>query len=356
MSLYPFPSYSVVPARVEAPARLHLGFLDPSASLGRRFASLGLVIDGMSTLLDVSAAERNEVVVATGVGGDMAATRERLARHLAVLQRETEADQPLRVSLLRAPPAHAGFGSGTQLALALGRAFAACHQLELDTRRIASLLGRGERSGVGIAGFEQGGLLLDGGPGAAGAAAPLLAHVAFPRDWRILLVLDQRIDGLHGSAERAAIGSLPPFPGALAAELCHQVLMRVLPAALEGDFDPFAEGVSCIQRLIGDYFAPAQGGSMYTSAAVERVLEWLRPRFRAGIGQSSWGPTGFAILPSAEAAGLALAAVRAAGVADPALHLLVVGGHNQGARLSSEPFPRLVGRSNSGLTPPAVLF
>lgn len=315
---------------VEAPARLHLGFLDPSASLGRRFASLGLVIDGLSTQLSVAPAV-HDVVDVPEAGGD--AMRERLARHLDVLKRETGARAAVRVTVHRAPPAHAGFGAGTQLALAVGRAFAACHGLELETRRVAALLGRGERSGVGIAGFDRGGLLLDGGPGPGGAPAPLLAHAAFPPQWRVLLVLDDRLDGLHGSQERAAMGSLAPFPRALAAELCHQVVMRVLPAAMEGVFEPFAEGVSTVQRLIGDYFAPAQGGSMYTSAAVERLLEWIRPRYCAGIGQSSWGPTGFALLPSGGRATEVAAAARAAGVVDPALRLAVVSGRNRGAHL-----------------------
>jgi len=335
-------SYSLIPARIEAPARLHLGFLDPGATLGRKFASLGLVIEGMHTRLSVAAASRNDVVAAGGAGGD--AVRERLTRYLALLQRETGAAQPLRVTVYEAPPAHAGFGSGTQLALALGRAFARIHRLDLRTRRIAALLGRGERSGVGIAGFDRGGLLLDGGPGAAGVPAPLLARATFPGEWRVLLVLDERIDGLHGAAERCAMDNLPPFPAALAAELCHQVLMRVLPAALEGGFEPFAAGVSAIQRLIGEYFAPAQGGSMYTSAAVARLLEWVRPRYRAGIGQSSWGPTGFAILPSAARAAEAIAAARAAGVVDPALRLVVVAGRNHGARVANDVFPPLGGR------------
>ena len=331
-------------ARVDAPARLHLGFLDPSAALGRRFASLGLVIDGMGTQLSVAPASHDAIEVPEA-GGD--AMRERLARHLDALRRETGVRRPVCVTLHRAPPAHAGFGSGTQLALAVGRAFAACHGCDLPTRRIAALLGRGERSGVGIAGFDRGGLLLDGGPGADGAAAPLLAHAAFPQRWRVLLVLDDRLDGLHGTQERVAMGSLAPFPRELAAELCHQVLMRVLPAAMEGVFEPFAAGVSSVQRLIGDYFAPAQGGSMYTSASVGRLLEWIRARHCAGIGQSSWGPTGFAVLPSAERAAEIIAAARAAGFVDPALRLVVVGGRNQGALL--ERFPPLGSRRSAAL-------
>ena len=327
--------------QVDAPARLHLGFLDPSATLGRRFASLGLVIDGMSTRLAVAAARCNEVVVApAGSAGEGSAgaaqdSTERLGRHLLLLQRATGQLQPLRVTLHGAPPAHAGFGSGTQLALALGRAFANFHGLELNSRRIAGLLGRGERSGIGIAGFDRGGLLLDGGPAADGAVAPLLARAAFPRDWRVLLVLDPALDGLHGSAERSAIKQLAPFPRELAAELCHQVLMRVMPSAVEGVFAPFAEGVSTVQQLIGQHFAPAQGGSMYSSPAVATLLEWVRARYCAGIGQSSWGPTGFAILPSAEAAEAVMTAARAAGVVAPQLRLLVVRGRNQGAMVKS---------------------
>lgn len=331
-------------ALVDAPARLHLGFLDPNASLGRRFASLGLVIDGMSTRVSVSAAARDAIVVPAGCTDDV---RERIARHVATLRSETGVDTPLRVVLHGSPPAHAGFGSGTQLALALGRAFGACHGLELETRRIAALLARGGRSGVGIAGFDRGGLLLDGGPGCAGAPPPLLARMAFPQAWRVLLVLDERCDGLHGCDERVAIDSLAPFPRELAAELCHQVVMRVLPGAMESDFEPFAEGVSTLQRIIGNYFAPAQGGSMYTSPAVERVLEWIRPRYCAGIGQSSWGPTGFAILPSAERCAEAVAAARAAGVVDPALRLVVVAGRNHGARLDDRPSAPRDGRGRA---------
>lgn len=317
---------------VEAPARLHLGFLDPSASLGRRFASLGLVIDGFPTRLSIGPAKSNQVLADPGCS---ARDRVRLVHHLETLQRTTGFDQPVVLCLHHAPVAHAGFGSGTQLALAAGRAFSEFHGLELPTRSIAAMLGRGERSGVGIAGFDQGGLLLDGGPGRDGSAAPLLARVAFPSAWRVVLVLDGRTDGLCGSAERVAMEALPAFPRERSADLCQQVLMRILPGAIEQDFEPFAVGVSTIQSLIGAYFAPAQGGSMYTSAAVATVLDWMRPRYCAGIGQSSWGPTGFMITRSAEEAERAIAAARAAGVVDPALRLVVVTANNRGALVRS---------------------
>ena len=44
---------------VRAPGRLHLGFLDPSGSLGRRFGSIGLVIDGFETELELACADHD---------------------------------------------------------------------------------------------------------------------------------------------------------------------------------------------------------------------------------------------------------------------------------------------------------
>jgi beta-ribofuranosylaminobenzene 5'-phosphate synthase len=49
---------------VDAPARLHLGFLDPSASLGRAFGSIGLVIEGRGTRVTARLAKRSHVAKA----------------------------------------------------------------------------------------------------------------------------------------------------------------------------------------------------------------------------------------------------------------------------------------------------
>ncbi|HWT20211.1 MAG TPA: beta-ribofuranosylaminobenzene 5'-phosphate synthase, partial [Variovorax sp.] len=49
---------------VSAPGRLHLGFLDPSGSLGRAFGSLGLVIDGFTTDVELSASASSDQLAA----------------------------------------------------------------------------------------------------------------------------------------------------------------------------------------------------------------------------------------------------------------------------------------------------
>jgi beta-ribofuranosylaminobenzene 5'-phosphate synthase len=331
MSVLMPPPMSVEQAAVvvRAPARLHLGFLDPSGSLGRRFGSLGLVVDGWETAVEMAAARRDEL---SAVDPAAQSELDRAATFLQRLREHTGHMEPVALRLLATMPAHAGLGSGTQLALAVGRAFTRWHGLNIDAATLAGWLGRGARSGIGIGGFEQGGLLVDGGPGADERAAPVLARVDLPAAWRIVLVLDERRRGLSGNAERQAIGALAALPQSHAADICHQVLMRVLPGAAAGDFAAFAAGINRVQDLLGAHFAPAQGGSAYTSPAIGSVMQWIGARPPgAAIGQSSWGPTGFAILPSLEHAQQAVAAARDAGMLEPALTVRIVAARRRGA-------------------------
>lgn len=330
---------------VEAPGRLHLGFLDPAATLGRRFGSLGLVLQGWHTRVELSAAAgASDELSAADADGE--AELPRVQAHLLSLKQRTGQPAPLRLHLARTLPAHAGLGSGTQLALAVGRAFARWHRLALSTATLAHGLGRGLRSGIGIAGFDQGGLLLDGGPGADGRPAPLLSRVEVPAGWRVLLVMDPARRGLSGAEERAALATLPPLTAAQSAEICHQTLMQVLPGAAGHDFTAFAKGVSHIQTLLGEHFAPAQQGEPYTSPAVGRLMRWLAAQAPAltgqpvGIGQSSWGPTAFALLASQAQGEALVAAARAAGQVAPGLLLSLTEARNEGALVEDSESPQ----------------
>lgn len=334
------PAAALAPSlvRVEAPGRLHLGFLDPGASLGRRFGSVGLVLEDMSTVVEfgrLPAGAEDRFAACEGGGADLARARD----HLRTLRRATGVDAPVSLALRRALPAHAGLGSGTQLALAVGHAFSTAFALGFTSARVAMLLGRGARSGVGIAGFDAGGLLVDGGPRADGSPAALVSRLALPPTWRIILVLDPRQRGLHGEAEKTAIAALPPLPRPVAADICHEVLMHVLAGAAGAEFEAFAAGVTRMQELLGRHFAAAQAGRAYASEPVERLVTWIGGHTRAGIGQSSWGPTGFAIVASAEEARRTLAAAHDAGVVDPALEIRVTSARNRGAVIGTTAGP-----------------
>lgn len=325
--------------RLRAPGRLHLGFLDPSATLGRRFGSLGLVIDTLETVVELRAtngATNGATTMSVADGVDQA-EGERAFECLRRMQQASGHHGALHIHIARALPAHAGFGSGTQLALAVGRAFCVFHGLTWSTPDIAQRLGRGQRSGIGIAGFDAGGLLLDGGPGADGSPAPLLARIEPPGAWRVLLVFDGEARGLSGADEKEAIATLPDFGQASAAAVCHEVLMRVLPGAASGDFKAFSAGVAQVQKLVGGHFAPAQDGRLFASAAVQRACEWLADTCGLATGQTSWGPTGFALAASQSDAEVAAEALRASGLLLPSLTLQIVAPRSHGATVEALP-------------------
>src|SRR5258708_4802992 len=108
---------------VTTTARLHLGFLDLEAGLGRRFGSLGLSLDAPATRLTLRAAR------ATLVEG---AESERAGHHLAVLARHLGVDGGHVLTIDEVIPPHAGLGSGTQLALAVGAALRRLHDFAPD--------------------------------------------------------------------------------------------------------------------------------------------------------------------------------------------------------------------------------
>jgi len=266
-------------------ARLHLGFLDLDGGLGRRFGSIGLSLNEPRGQLTLSPASQ------TAVEG---LERERASRYLATLLQCHNLSGAYRLTIHEAIPPHSGLGSGTQLASAVAAALRRLQGLEQDTARDARALDRGARSGVGIGLFETGGLVVDGGRSASTDAPPILCRMPFPEQWRALLVLDPTRQGIHGEPERAAFRSLAPMSAAQAGEICRLTLMGALPSIAERDIVGFGAAIARIQQLLGDYFAPAQGGRRFLSNDVETVLDFLVEEGAHGIGQSSWGPTGFA--------------------------------------------------------------
>jgi beta-RFAP synthase len=271
---------------VLAPARLHLGFIDVHGGQGRRFGSLGLALEDIGTRVSASLARGFSVA-----GGDAP----RAQRHLAKLRRQLKLQRPVALNIEQMIPPHSGLGSGTQLALAVGTAAAKINGVEISPRALAELLDRGNRSGVGLGAFEYGGFLVDGGRGELPGAPPLISRLHFPDDWRVILLFDPNAQGLHGTNEARAFRELAAFPRDHAYRLAHSVLLGALPAVAEKDLATFGAAINLVQQLIGDYFASAQGGR-YISARVGDALTWMQSQGAQCVGQTSWGPTGFAIV------------------------------------------------------------
>lgn len=313
--------------RVEAPARLHLGFIDVSGSLGRRYGSLGLTLEEFSTVVELRKAP-----AFAAAGSDA----ERACTHLRRLLDDHDPPTSVALEVRKAIPEHVGLGSGTQLALAVGTAFGALFDIALPVASLAARLDRGARSGIGIGAFEHGGFVVDGGRSPSGGYPPVISRMTFPPSWRVLLVFDRAGRGLHGEAERAAFRAAQAFPQRTAAHLAHLVLMRIMPALTETDYTVFSEALGEIQRTVGDYFAPAQGGR-FASPAVAAVLAWLESKGLKGVGQTSWGPTGFAVVDSEVRAQALLRELRERFGQVGALEFAAVAARNRGYGLALLP-------------------
>jgi beta-RFAP synthase len=311
---------------VSAPARLHFGVLDLRGHLGRRFGGIGAAIPEPGVRLT---AERAASVSALGPDANRAA--EYAQRYLAA----RGLSGGTRIAIDMAIPAHAGLGSGTQLALAVARALAELYGQPVDPAGLSHDVGRGRRSAIGTWSFALGGFILEGGrrPG-TDAVAPLLSRLPVPAEWRCVVVVPEGKPGLSGEAEAAAFARLPEPPQSEVERVAHLVLLQLLPALADGDLPAFGTALSEIQRVTGGWFAAAQGGAFApgpSARLVGRLAEWGA---LGGVGQSSWGPAVYGIVGSQEAGDrLAALAREAVGPGGRVFHSPF---DNQGARVEAE--------------------
>lgn len=306
--------------------RLHLGFFDLSGQEQRRFGSVGVAIDAYQTSLTISTLAKQ------GKIDPWASSM--LEQHLKSVAADKLYDQ-LDLNIHQAIPRHSGLGSGTQMALAIGTAVNVLLAQPTDSTKIAATHQRGARSGIGIATFDHGGLVIDGGRGPNTIVPPLLARHAFPAEWHFLLIVDQSRDGLHGKGEKTAFQQLSPQTLAATKDIQHQLLMQGLPALVEQDFHAFSAFVGALQSYNAEYFAPAQGGA-YASQSVTQILNSFKKQGFHGVGQTSWGPTGFVLLATKQQAMQMQAELSKRYATDPFLSFIVTSAINEPARIEIE--------------------
>ncbi len=285
---------------VDAPSRIHVTLLDMNATRGRVDGGIGIALDEPGCILD---ARRSAEV---GVHGGNEATRHRVLEAALAVTEGLGLPGGAEITLHAVARQHAGLGSGTQVALATAAAICRLYDRDLPVPDLARLVGRGGTSGIGTAAFEQGGFILDGGhrfgspggkedfrPSAASrgiAPPPVLARHRFPDDWRILLVTPGTDSGAYGDREVDIFRTHCPVPLDEVRELCHEVLMRMIPGLVEHDLDLFGSAVSRIQHL---GFKKVEVAMQHP--IIPALLEGTVQAGAAGAGLSSFGPTVYAI-------------------------------------------------------------
>jgi beta-ribofuranosylaminobenzene 5'-phosphate synthase len=279
---------------VEAPARLHFGLLDLRGGMGRRFGGIGAPAPAVSVRVIVSPASE---VVAEGHEAERGAdfARRFLASH--------RISGGARIVVERSIPAHAGLGSGTQLGLSIARALAELYRVAATPEDLARAVGRAKRSAVGTWTFAGGGFVVEGGRrlGYDDDVGPLLARQPLPSSWRCVLAVPDSAPGVSGAMEAQAFAELPVPDERDVERVSHLVLMGMLPSVIEGDLETFGAALSEVQEINGRWFSHAQGG-MFAPGPSAEIIRVMRDSGAPGVGQSSWGPSVYAIVDGDDAA------------------------------------------------------
>ena len=200
-------------------ARLHMGFYDLSHG-AHQFGGLGLALHAPNTQVKVSTSEKLLID---------AKSSKNIAKIIDKLVKSFNLPENFSVNVLQNIPQHAGLGSGTQMALAIGESLNQLFNLKLSIAQIAAAAGRGRRSGIGIGAFELGGLLVDNGK-QGNAQTSIASRMSFPSDWRVLLISDSAHVGVHGALELSAFGQLNPAQDNVKNLVFKYMLPALLPA------------------------------------------------------------------------------------------------------------------------------
>jgi beta-ribofuranosylaminobenzene 5'-phosphate synthase len=273
--------------QVRTPCRLHFGMFSFGHADRPQFGGVGVMIDPPSVEVILSPSERFEV---HGSLSERAKQFVESAAHNWGLNA-----LPACAIDVRSPVDHTGLGVGTQLGLAIAAGLRRYLKLpELPIELLAASVGRGKRSAVGMFGFRQGGLIVDAGKNAGATVGSLAGRAELPGTWRFVLVRPHNKQGLAGANEAAAFGGLPPVPEEVTRTLWQITTDEMLPAVEAADCAAFGDAVYRYGRLAGVCFAAAQGGP-FANRQIADLVETIREFGVAGVGQSSWGPTVFAV-------------------------------------------------------------
>ena len=268
--------------RITTPSRLHFGIMDMRGDLGRIHGSAGVAIKKPRLIIEIE--EATETVI-TGPGS------QRAKEIIESVLGDHEVEAGVNLDIKSGIPEHMGFGSGTQLTIALGTALNRIFDLGMSYDDMVVGLGRSRRSGVGTHSFLHGGFIVDGGHAvdAPETIPPLIHRSDVPEDW-FFVVCTPKIDTrFSGDKESTAFKNLEPPPVEMIANVSRLVLMQLIPSILEKNIVLFGDAMTKLDTTFGDYWATMQGGT-YSHPRIESSVNQLLTLGAYGAGQSSWGP------------------------------------------------------------------
>lgn len=274
-----------------------MGLIDLNGELGRVDGGVGVALDYPN--FKIEGKESNEIEIDFKVDLD---EKDKLDIEKRILDSAKKVldkigETGVKLSINEVIHAHSGLGSGTQISLSTGKLTSLIYGHDISAENLAKITGRGGTSGIGVASFEKGGFIVDGGhtfgagkdkadfrPSSASKdvkSAPVLFRHDF--NWDIVLTIPNG-EQICGEKEIDMFKKYCPVSELETQRICRIVLMKMMPAIIENDFDSFGFCINELQKL---GFKKAEVGLQ--KPALKSILEGLQKISYSGI--SSFGPT-----------------------------------------------------------------
>ena len=249
---------------IRAPARIHMSLIDLNGSYRRIDGGIGLALSEPQFVLEVQQTESGVTLEFADTVDDEEAILECSEKIPDAAERTIEhfnIDSGFHFIVHQTYPPHSGFGSGTQIAVSTAHLITETMGIEIASRELSSIVGRGGTSGIGTFTHDLGGFIVDGGhsveekpgflPSGASKAKPatLIARYEFPEDWKILIAIPKVNKHMNGQDEVNVFQDCCPIPKDEVEKVSHLILMNLIPFMLEKNIKEFGWCVSELQKV-----------------------------------------------------------------------------------------------------------
>jgi len=321
--------------RVKTPSRLHITLIDLNGELGRIDGGVGVALEEPSIVLEAELINDSIKVEGDDSGRAFEAAKKVLKAY--------NLKGGLHIRILQKYDEHIGLGFGTQLLLGTGLAVTELYKIPVSPRKLAEIVGRGGTSGIGVAAFEAGGFIVDGGhtfgvnkqkqnflPSSASKAPPppVVSRLDFPEDWLAILAIPRVKQRIHGSLEVELFSKYCPIPINEVQALSHIILMKLLPSLVEKDIVEFGDAISRIQNI---GFKKIELNLQ--SNEVKELMKIMTEAGAYSVGLSSFGPTLYTFVDNKKKA-LTIAKAVEDGIRETGGKVLITKADNKGVELS----------------------
>ncbi|MEM3708227.1 MAG: beta-ribofuranosylaminobenzene 5'-phosphate synthase [Nitrososphaerales archaeon] len=321
--------------RVKTPSRLHITLIDLNGKIGRVDGGVGVALEEPSIILEAELIDNGIKVEGDNNGRAFEAAKRTLKAY--------NLKGGLSIRVIQKYDEHVGLGFGTQLSLGVAFAIINLHKIHASPRKLAEIVGRGGTSGIGVAAFEYGGFIVDGGhtfginkqkqsflPSSASKAPPppVISRLDFPEDWLAILAIPKVNQRIHGSLEVELFSKYCPIPIDEVQALSHIILMKLLPSLAEKDIVEFGDAITKIQNI---GFKKIELGLQ--SDEVKKIMRIMTEAGAYGVGLSSFGPTLYTFVDNKKKA-LAIAKAVEDCMGEVKGRVLITKSNNKGVEIS----------------------